>query len=168
MSRPLHFSAFVMNTASHITHGLWRDPAGGQIAFNDLGLWIDLATRLEAGGFDVMFFADVVGLYGDYQGGWAHHAELGLQIPSNDPMVILSALASHTERLGLAFTAGSQRWTTPPTGGSPGTSSPARLRTPGATSATTAVWLTTAVTSWPRNTSTSSTSCGRARGTTAR
>jgi FMN-dependent oxidoreductase (nitrilotriacetate monooxygenase family) len=106
MSRPLHFSAFVMNTASHITHGLWRDPAGGQIDFNDLGLWIDLATRLEAGGFDVMFFADVVGVYGDYQGGWAHHAKLGLQIPSNDPMVILSALASHTERLGLAFTAG--------------------------------------------------------------
>lgn len=106
MNRPLHFSAFVMNTASHITHGLWRDPAGGQIDFNDLSLWIDLAARLEAGGFDVMFFADVVGVYGDYQGGWAHHAKLGLQIPSNDPTVILSALASHTERLGLAFTAG--------------------------------------------------------------
>jgi len=104
--QPLHFSAFVMNTASHITHGLWRDPAGGQIRFNDLDLWIDLAQRLEAGGFDVIFFADVVGLYGDYAGGWAHFAELGLQIPSNDPLVILSALASHTEHIGLAFTAG--------------------------------------------------------------
>ncbi len=106
MSRPLHYSAFVMNTASHIIHGLWRDPEGEQIRFNDLDLWVDLAKRLEAGGFDAIFFADVVGLYGDYDGGWDHHAKLGLQIPSNDPLVILSALASHTEHLGLAFTAG--------------------------------------------------------------
>jgi len=106
MSRPLHFSAFVMNTASHITHGLWRDPRGEQAGFNDLELWVSLAKTLEAGSFDAIFFADVVGLYGDYDGGWAHHARLGLQIPSNDPLVILSALASHTEHLGLAFTAG--------------------------------------------------------------
>lgn len=104
--RPLHFAAFVMNTASHITHGLWRAPDGNQIDFNDLNLWVDLAKTLEAGGFDAIFFADVVGLYGDYDGGWEHHAKLGLQIPSNDPLVILSALASHTEHLGLAFTAG--------------------------------------------------------------
>jgi len=104
--QPLHFSAFVMNTASHIIHGLWRDPAGEQIRFNDLDLWVSLAKRLEAGGFDAIFFADVVGLYGDYGGGWEHHARLGLQIPSNDPLVILSALATHTEHLGLAFTAG--------------------------------------------------------------
>jgi len=105
MPRPLHFAAFVMNTASHITHGLWRRPDGDQIRFNDLDLWVDLAKRLEAGGFDAIFFADVIGLYGDFRGGWDFHAELGLQIPSNDPMVILSALASHTEHLGLAFTA---------------------------------------------------------------
>ena len=103
--RPLHFSAFVMNTASHIIHGLWRDPDGEQLRFNDLDLWVSLAKRLEAGGFDAIFFADVVGLYGDYGGGWDFHAELGLQIPSNDPLVLLSALASHTEHLGLAFTA---------------------------------------------------------------
>jgi FMN-dependent oxidoreductase (nitrilotriacetate monooxygenase family) len=95
-----------MNTASHITHGLWRDPEGEQIRFNELELWVSLARRLEQGGFDAIFFADVVGLYGDYRGGWDFHAELGLQIPSNDPLVILSALASHTEHLGLAFTAG--------------------------------------------------------------
>lgn len=106
MTRPLHYAAFVMNTSSHITHGLWRAPDGDQIRFNELDLWVDLAKRLEAGGFDAIFFADVVGLYGDYRGGWDFHAELGLQIPSNDPLVILSALASHTENLGLAFTAG--------------------------------------------------------------
>jgi long-chain alkane monooxygenase len=106
MTRPLCFSAFVANTPSHVTHGLWRDAAGDQIRFDELDLWVSLARCLESGGFDAIFFADVVGLYGDFRGGWDFHAELGLGIPSNDPLVLMSALASHTERLGLAFSAG--------------------------------------------------------------
>jgi long-chain alkane monooxygenase len=105
MTRPLLFSAFVMNTASHITQGLWRDEAGEQIRFNDIDLWVSLAKRLEQGRFDAIFFADVVGLYGDHRGGWENHARTGLQIPSNDPLVLMSALAVSTEHLGLAFTA---------------------------------------------------------------
>ncbi len=104
--RPLNFCAFVMDTPSHIIHGVWRDPEGEQIRFNELDLWIDLARRLEAGGFDAIFFADVIGLYHDFRGGPEFHEELGLQIPSNDPMVIISALAAATENLGLAFTFG--------------------------------------------------------------
>lgn len=105
MSKTLSFSAFVMNTASHILHGLWRDEQGQQANFNDVDLWVSLAKRLEEGGFDTLFFADVVGLYGDHKGGWEFHAENGLQIPSNDPMVLMSALAINTKRIGLAFTA---------------------------------------------------------------
>ncbi len=70
MAKPLSFSAFVMNTASHILHGLWRDEAGNQANFNDVDLWVNLAKRLEEGGFDVIFFADVIGLYGDFRGGF--------------------------------------------------------------------------------------------------
>ena len=105
MTKPLSFSAFVMNTASHITHGLWRDEEGHQLNFNDVDLWVSLAKRLEEGGFDVIFFADVIGLYGNYRGGSDFHVENGLQIPSNDPMVLMSALAVNTKQLGLAFTA---------------------------------------------------------------
>lgn len=105
MSKPLSFSAFVMNTASHIIHGLWRDEEGNQLNFNDVELWVSLAKRLEDGGFDAIFFADVIGLYGNYRGGWEYHAENGLQIPSNDPMVLMSALAVNTKHIGLAFTA---------------------------------------------------------------
>ncbi|MDX6653469.1 MAG: long-chain alkane monooxygenase, partial [Solirubrobacterales bacterium] len=101
-NQPLNFCAFVMNTPSHIIHGLWRDPEGDQLRFNELDMWIDLAQRLEAGGFDAAFFADVIGLYPDFRGGPEFHEELGLQIPSNDPMVIISALAAATEHLGLA------------------------------------------------------------------
>ena len=105
MTKPLSFSAFVMNTASHILHGLWRDEEGHQLNFNDVDLWVSLAKRLEDGGFDAMFFADVVGLYGNHKGGWEYHVQNGLQIPSNDPMVLMSALAVNTKHLGLAFTA---------------------------------------------------------------
>lgn len=104
MTKPLSFSAFVMNTASHITHGLWRDSEGYQVNFNNVDLWISLAKKLEDGGFDAIFFADVVGMYGDYQDDWKFHVNTGLQIPSNDPMVLLSALAVNTKHLGLAFT----------------------------------------------------------------
>jgi FMN-dependent oxidoreductase (nitrilotriacetate monooxygenase family) len=101
---PLHFNAFVMNTASHIQHGQWRHPDARQTDFNDVDLWIDVARTLERGLFDAVFFADVVGLYGPAHGSFEVNAREGLQIPSNDPSVLLSALAVHTEHLGLAFT----------------------------------------------------------------
>lgn len=51
-----------------------------------------------------MFFADVVGLYGPLGGSYEVNVREGLQIPSNDPTVLLSALAVNTEHLGLALT----------------------------------------------------------------
>ncbi|GAC67141.1 LLM class flavin-dependent oxidoreductase [Gordonia soli] len=104
MPTPLRFSAFVMNTTSHILHGAWRIPDARQTDFNSLQHWIDLVKTLEAAKFDFVFFADVVGLYDDYQGDWKKFVDSGLQIPSNDPLVLASALASHTENLGLAIT----------------------------------------------------------------
>jgi alkanesulfonate monooxygenase SsuD/methylene tetrahydromethanopterin reductase-like flavin-dependent oxidoreductase (luciferase family) len=69
-----------------------------------LDVWTDLAKLLERGCFDAIFLADVIGLYGDYRGGWDTYVREGLQIPSNDPSVLISALANVTEHLGLAFT----------------------------------------------------------------
>lgn len=100
----LLLSAFAMNTTSHILGGLWRHPEAQQHRFNELGLWTDLAARLEAAKFDALFLADVVGLYGNHDGGWASHVERGLQVPANDPLVLQSALAARTEHLGLALT----------------------------------------------------------------
>ncbi|MDN5582973.1 MULTISPECIES: LLM class flavin-dependent oxidoreductase [unclassified Corynebacterium] len=101
---PLKFAAFVMNTTSHILHGAWRRPEARQHDFNDLDHWVELARTLERARFDAIFFADVVGLYGDYQGDWRKFVDSGLQIPSNDPTVLVSALAAATEHLGIAVT----------------------------------------------------------------
>lgn len=100
----LHFNAFVMNTTSHIHHGQWRRPDARQTEFEDVQTWIDLAKLLEAAKFDGMFFADVSGLYGDADADYDVYVREGLQIPSNDPTVLLSALAVNTEHIGLATT----------------------------------------------------------------
>ena len=49
MTTPLHFNAFVMNTNSHIHHGQWRRPDAGQVDFNDVRVWIDLAKTPRGG-----------------------------------------------------------------------------------------------------------------------
>jgi len=102
--RPLILSAFMMNTTSHILGGAWRREEAQQHRFNELSHWVELVKTLEDGGFDIAFFADVVGVYGDHEGGWASHVRRGLQIPANDPLVLLSALAATTQRIGLALT----------------------------------------------------------------
>ncbi|MEV7692817.1 NtaA/DmoA family FMN-dependent monooxygenase [Microbacterium sp. NPDC089189] len=102
--RPLHFNAFVMNTNSHIQHGHWRRPDAGQVDFENVDLWISLAQLLEEARFDAMFFADVTGLYGDADADFDVYARHGLQIPSNDPTVLLGALAVSTREIGLALT----------------------------------------------------------------
>lgn len=104
MARPLRFSAFVMNTTSHITHGAWRLPEAQQHEFGSLDLWVSLAEELERGKFDFIFFADVVGLYHDYQADWKKFVDTGLQIPNHDPAAIASAIAHATEHLGIAIT----------------------------------------------------------------
>ena len=100
----LLLSAFVMNTTSHIMGGQWRHPAAQQHRFNELVLWSSLARQLEDAKFDVMFFADVVGLYGNDDGGWAPHVRRGMQVPANDPLILLGALAATTRNIGLAAT----------------------------------------------------------------
>ena len=103
---PLRFAAFTQNTSSFVYHGLWRQPDGLQRRFNELEFWVDVAKILDEGGFDAMFFADVLGLDGIYRGSSDVFIETGLQFPINDPLVLVSALASHTKHLGFAFTSG--------------------------------------------------------------
>lgn len=100
----LIINAFLMNTGNHLMGGQWRREEAQQHRFNELSLWTDLARQLEDAKFDGLFFADVVGLYGDYDGDWSTHVRKGLQAPANDPVVLLGALAATTHQIGLAAT----------------------------------------------------------------
>ena len=93
-----------MNTTSHIVQGTWRRPSARQADFNDLDHWVNLAKTLERGRFDAIFFADVVGVYPPHRGDQRKFFEAGIQVPSNDPSALVSALAYVTENLGIAYT----------------------------------------------------------------
>ncbi len=105
MTKRLLLNAFVLSAPTHNSPGMWRHPEAQQLRFNELDLWFDLAKRLEAARFDALFVADVLGLYGPYNGSWDVHVKDGLRFPINDSLILTSALISATTHLGLAFTA---------------------------------------------------------------
>ncbi|MFP7760469.1 LLM class flavin-dependent oxidoreductase [Marisediminicola sp. LYQ134] len=104
MSRPLSFNLFEMNTVGHISHGLWRHPANTRHRYTDLEFWQNQATLLEAGLFDSVFLADVIGAYDGYRDSIAPALTEAVQIPNNDPLLVIPAMAAVTENLGFVAT----------------------------------------------------------------
>jgi long-chain alkane monooxygenase len=104
MPKRLVLNLFEMNCVSHITHGLWRLPDNNRERFNDIEYWIELARLLEQGGFDAVFLADVVGTYDTFRGSAETAIKQGLQIPNNDPSVVVPAMAAVTRHLGFGIT----------------------------------------------------------------
>jgi FMN-dependent oxidoreductase (nitrilotriacetate monooxygenase family) len=104
MTKRLIVNVFEMNTPGHITHGLWRLPDNQRERYATIGYWTELAKIAEAGGFDAVFLADVVGAYDVYDDDFAPAVQRGLQIPNNDPMLVIPAMAAVTEHLGFGVT----------------------------------------------------------------
>ena len=102
--KQLILNLFEMNCVSHITHGLWRLPDNRRDQYTDIRYWTTLARTAEAGGFDAIFIADVVGAYDVFRGGPADALREGLQIPNNDPLLVVPAMAAVTEHLGFGIT----------------------------------------------------------------
>ncbi|MDF2435162.1 MAG: long-chain alkane monooxygenase [Mucilaginibacter sp.] len=104
MTKQISFNLFEMNTVGHISHGLWVHPSNTRHRFNDLDFWIEEAKLLEEGLFDAVFLADVIGTYDGYRGGPETALREGVQIPSNDPLLVIPAMAAVTKNLGFAAT----------------------------------------------------------------
>ncbi|QSB23051.1 NtaA/DmoA family FMN-dependent monooxygenase [Curtobacterium sp. 24E2] len=104
MPKRLLLNVFEMNCVGHITHGLWRLPANNRHRYTDIRYWTELARTAEAGQFDAVFIADVLGAYDVYGGSAAPALREGLQIPNNDPMLVVPAMAAVTEHLGFGIT----------------------------------------------------------------
>lgn len=104
MPREIHLNAFDMNCPGHIQQGLWTHPRDQSVRMNDLQYWTEYAKRLETGLFDGIFFADVVGVY-DVYGGNADAALRGaVQVPANDPTLVIPAMAAVTQHLSFGVT----------------------------------------------------------------
>jgi FMN-dependent oxidoreductase (nitrilotriacetate monooxygenase family) len=105
MPREIRINAFDMNCVGHIQQGLWTHPRDQSSRYLDIHYWTDYAKRLEAGLFDGIFFADVVGVY-DVLGASPDAAVRGaVQVPVNDPMLLIPAMAAVTKNLGFGVTA---------------------------------------------------------------
>ncbi len=98
-------NAFNMNCVGHINHGLWTHPRDTSSQYKTLEYWTDLAKLLERGLFDGLFLADIVGVYDVYQQSVDVPLKESIQLPVNDPLLLVSAMAAVTKHLGFGLTA---------------------------------------------------------------
>lgn len=104
IGKQIHLNAFEMNCVGHLARGMWRHPADTRHRYTDLEFWNTEARLLEAGCFDALFLADVLGTYERGPGDSADALRLAHQVPVNDPLLLVPALAQVTSQLGFAVT----------------------------------------------------------------
>ena len=100
----IRLNAFDMNCVGHQSPGLWTHPDDRADSYNMLEYWTDLARILERGKFDALFLADVLGIYDVYNGSPRTALENAVQVPVNDPLMPISAMALVTRDLGFGVT----------------------------------------------------------------
>ena len=96
--------AFEINQVNLTSQGLWAHPEQNTYRYKELAYWQDLARVLERGYFDFLFLADSYGyplLNGETP---AVTFEQAVEIPKNDPMLLVPALAAITEDLHFVVT----------------------------------------------------------------
>ncbi|WP_127494779.1 LLM class flavin-dependent oxidoreductase [Paenibacillus glycanilyticus] len=88
----LHLGAFIYFTGHH--HAGWRHPESGVERMFDIEWYKRIAKSAEKGKFDMIFFADLLHLI------YPSRAAAGML----DPVALLSALSTVTEKIGLTAT----------------------------------------------------------------
>jgi len=104
VQKQILLNAFSMNCVGHINHGLWTHPDDRSTRYVDLDYWTDLAKLLERGKFDGLFLADVLGAYDIYGGSLDIILKEAVQLPINDPLLVVPAMAAVTKHLGFGVT----------------------------------------------------------------
>ncbi|MDM3892873.1 LLM class flavin-dependent oxidoreductase [Pseudomonas juntendi] len=105
MAKQILLNAFNMNCVGHINHGLWTHPRDTSTQYTSLEYWTQLARLLERGLFDGLFIADIVGTYDIYGQSLDVTLKEAIQLPVNDPLLLVSAMAAVTRHLGFGLTA---------------------------------------------------------------
>jgi FMN-dependent oxidoreductase (nitrilotriacetate monooxygenase family) len=94
MKRLMHLNLFIQSRGHH--EAAWRHPKSSRLALTDIDYTVEMTKKAEAGLFDSIFLADVLGLWNDVQ-----------TTPFNwlEPITTLAALSMVTDRVGLIATA---------------------------------------------------------------
>jgi len=105
MTKRMLINAFSQCCPTPQSEGQWKNPRDRSVpGFNDVEFWIELAKTAERGCFDSLFFADVHGAYDVYGGNMDAGIRHGVQVPGNDPTLLLPLLAHETAHLGFIVT----------------------------------------------------------------
>ena len=104
MPKQLRLNAFDMSCVVHQSPGLWTHPDDRADTYNTLEYWTDLARILERGRFDALFLADVLGIYDVYNNSPRTALANAVQVPVNDPLMPISAMALVTQHLCFGVT----------------------------------------------------------------
>jgi FMN-dependent oxidoreductase (nitrilotriacetate monooxygenase family) len=106
MSLPkrMRLYALKQSTVGHTAVGLWRHPECQAARYTDLDYWTSTAQTLEEGCFDGLFIADALGVLDVYGGTADETLRHGVQTPTDDPLLTISAMAAATRHLGFAVT----------------------------------------------------------------
>ncbi|KAI1073621.1 putative xenobiotic compound monooxygenase, DszA family [Whalleya microplaca] len=104
--KKLILNAFVESSSGHQSPGLWRHPDDHSSEFNDLEHWVSLAKLCEEAKIHGIFIADVLGVYDVYRGprNLAPAIISGAQLPVNEPLAIVPAMAAATKSIGFGVT----------------------------------------------------------------
>ena len=102
--RQMHLVAFLMTGPSCHHHGAWRHPESDVADLLEPARYEHIARVLEAGKFDSLFFADILGIYDIYGASFETMAGRGGQVCLLDPAMLLPIMARVTEHIGLGLT----------------------------------------------------------------
>src|SRR5690625_3287180 len=102
--KQIRLNGFTQNSVAPHSPGLWRYPGDQGNRHGDLDYWTDLAQLLERGKFDGLFLADVLGIYDVYNNSHEAAVKHAVQVPLQDPLLLISAMAAVTENLSFAPT----------------------------------------------------------------
>ena len=96
--------AFEINQVNLTSQGLWAHPDQNTHRYKALSYWTELAQILDRGFFDFLFLADSYG-YPLLNGETPDVTfEQAVEIPKNDPMLLIPALAAATTHLNFVVT----------------------------------------------------------------
>ncbi|MFJ5272907.1 LLM class flavin-dependent oxidoreductase [Streptomyces sp. NPDC088358] len=98
MSRTLHLALHPYGVGGPGQHGLWKDPRVAKNASIDINYYIAQAKAAEHALFDALFIVDSQFINSTYPAHYLNRLE---------PLTLLSAVATHTRRIGLVGTASS-------------------------------------------------------------
>jgi FMN-dependent oxidoreductase (nitrilotriacetate monooxygenase family) len=102
--RQMHLCGLLIAGPVVHSHALWRNPVRTP-DFLSFNYYADIAATLERGKFDLLFFADRLGIADRFGGG----PELGIRYGDQDatrmdPLSLIGALSAITRRIGLGAT----------------------------------------------------------------